>query len=175
MKIFLLQILWSGRRQRRGGETLIQPVHHEGRVQLREASLRWLRLSALTSPQWTYHYGSFFKNELWGLNHSWNMFKITLGTFTTSTAKLLMSKSISCAFVPPSEQKPAEMLLWEGRQTLVSSGMLIGSEECIDGSLGYCLCPSLLGCQFQTLEGLQMNVTWQTRATKSSSASQGKK
>lgn len=38
-----------------------------------------------------------------------------------------------------------------------------------------CLCPSLLGCQFQTLEGRQMNVTWQNRATKSSAGSQGKK
>lgn len=33
----------------------------------------------------------------------------------------------------------------------------------------------MLGCQFQTLEGQQMNVTWKTRATKSSSVSQGEK
>lgn len=34
------------------------------------------------------------------------------------------------------------------------------SQECFGGSLGYCFCPSLMDCQFQTLEGLQMNVTW---------------
>lgn len=58
---------------------------------------------------------------------------------------------------------------------LVPSEILVGSEVCFGGSLGSPPLSTLLGCQFQTLEGQQINVTWQTRATKSSSVSQGKK
>ena len=45
-----------------------------------------------------------------------------------------------------------------------------GSQKCFGGSLGYCFCLSLMDCQFQTPEGLQMNVT---RATKNFSVSRG--
>lgn len=90
---------------------------------LEEALLRWLELSALAGPQGTYHYGSFFKNELW----SWNAFKVTLDAFITSTIKLqrtFPSQSLMhlCHLVNKTKLK----CFCEGGQILASSEMLAG-------------------------------------------------
>lgn len=102
----------------------------------------------------------FLQKELWSPNHSWNAFKITLDTFTASNVKPQTNQSLMhlCHLVNKNKSK------WfcerEDRSRPPQKCLQTSSQECFGGSLGYRFCPSLMDCQFQTLEGLQMNVTW---------------